>query len=225
MVLFPADSPGAAAIAKEGKGRKLPFSAEDAPVAIEETHLLGLHNLSNIAAAYRVACELDIPEEISVAAIKAFRGLPHRLQSLGIHHGIEWVDDAISTTPESTIAALDALGERVATIILGGQDRGNDFSALGRRIAKSSIQTIILFPGSGPRIRKAIEATGATVHFFETESMEEAIAVAKQHTRYEIRDTRYAPIVLLSTASPSYNMFKNFEEKGEAFRRCVESPL
>ena len=74
---------------------------------------------------------LGIPERVSIPVIQNFRGLPHRLQSLGVHHGIEWIDDAISTTPESTIAALDALGDNVTTIILGGQDRGNDFTALG----------------------------------------------------------------------------------------------
>ena len=219
IVFFCADSHGAAEIAKEGLGRKIPFSASDAPVHIEETHLLGTHNLSNIAAAFAVARELGVDDNAAIAAIKTFHGLPHRLQSLGVHHGCEWIDDAISTTPESTIAALDALGDRIHTIILGGQDRGNDFTELGKRIAESSIKQVILFPGSGPRIRKAIEDAGADVTFFEANSMEEAVNSAM---RLAMSDKRIAPpIVLLSTASPSYGMFKNFEDKGDCFRKCI----
>ena len=157
VVFYNSYSDGAREIAMESSGTRVPFSADECPVPIEETHLIGDHNRSNIAAAYKVALHLKCDPKIAVAAIKKFKGLPHRLQSLGIHHGIEWIDDAISTTPESTIAALDALGDRVTTIILGGQDRGNDFSELGRRIVTSSIEHVILFPGSGGRIREAIE--------------------------------------------------------------------
>ncbi len=109
------------------------------------------------------------------------------------------------------------------TIILGGQDRGNDFSELGRRITNSSIANVILFPGSGPRIREAIETSGARVQVHETQNMEEAVTIAKQQTSNQKLETNKPPIVLLSTASPSYGMFKNFEEKGEAFQRCIES--
>lgn len=219
IVFFCADSHGAAEIAKEGSGRKIPFSASDAPVKIEETHLLGAHNLSNIAAAFAVARELGVDDISAIEAIKSFHGLPHRLQSLGIHHGLEWIDDAISTAPESTIAALDALGDRVHTIILGGQDRGNDFTELGKRIADTKIKHVILFPGSGPRIRKAIEEAGAKVEFFETDSMEEAVLCARSKNQ-ELR-IKNPSIVLLSTASPSYGMFKNFEEKGKMFAECI----
>ncbi|TSC58286.1 MAG: UDP-N-acetylmuramoylalanine--D-glutamate ligase [Candidatus Peregrinibacteria bacterium Greene0416_19] len=155
-------SEGARAIASESAGESIPFTTEDAPLPLSETKLLGLHNLSNIAAAFKVAIHLGIPQETCVQVFRRFEGLPHRLQSLGIHHGIEWVDDAISTTPESTIAALDALGDRVTTIILGGQDRGNDFAKLGERIVDSEVRTVMLFPGSGGRIRAAIEGGGGS---------------------------------------------------------------
>lgn len=219
LVFFCDTSAGARDIAKEGDGIKIPFSAEDAPVQIQETKLIGEHNLSNIAGAFMVATRLGIDEKNAIEAIKHFEGLPHRLQSLGIHHGQEWIDDAISTTPESTIAALDALDMRVETIILGGQDRGNDFKELGERIKESSIGNVILFPGSGPRIKQAITAAGAQVEYFEATSMPEAVTIAKKVTTG--RTPLGHPIVLLSTASPSYGMFKNFEEKGDLFRSCI----
>ncbi len=220
IVFFCATSHGAADIAKEGNGRKIPFSGDESPVAIEKTHLIGAHNQSNIAGAFAVARHLGIDESDAIAAIKEFRGLPHRLQSLGVHHGVEWIDDAISTTPESTIAALDALGDRVQTIILGGQDRGYDFTELGKRITTSKIETVILFPGSGQKIKEAIEKATKTVKFVEAGSMEKAVIAAKQATSQPANQQHR--IVLLSTASPSYGMFKNFEEKGDLFKKEVQ---
>lgn len=222
-VFFCSTSTGAAEIAKEGDGTKIPFSADDAPVAIEETHLLGMHNLSNIAGAFIVAEKLGVPRETAIEAIRNFHGLPHRLQNLGERDGLIWVDDAISTTPESTIAALDALGDNVAAIILGGQDRGYDFSVLGQRIASSKIKTVILFPGSGGRIRRAIEEANADVSFFEADSMENAVTIAKKEVRGQKSEVSHKSIVLLSTASPSYGMFKNFEEKGDQFKASIMS--
>jgi len=214
VIFFNALFEEAKEIAGMSKGKKIRFSADDCPVTADEIHLIGEHNRSNMAAATLVAQQLGVSDDVLVKVLTAFRGLPHRLQSLGVHHDIEWIDDAISTTPESTIAALDALGDRVATVILGGQDRGNDFSALAKRIRRSSVKTVILFPGSGPRIREAIGDARADVCFLEADSMEKAVDLAKKHTMAGM-------ICLLSTASPSYNMFKNFEEKGDSFARSI----
>ncbi len=214
-VFYSADTTGAWEVAEAGDGKKIPYAAEDAPIRIEETHLIGRHNLSNIAGASAVAAYLNIDRPAVRQAIQDFRGLPHRLQLLGTHHGIEWVDDAISTTPQSTIAALDALGPKVQTLILGGKDRGLTFHDLGERIAGSQVTQVILFPGSGPRIRQAIEDAHASgVEFHEASDMAQAVSIAK-------RVTQPGRICLLSTASPSYGMFRDFEEKGEAFAREV----
>jgi UDP-N-acetylmuramoylalanine--D-glutamate ligase len=212
VIFYCATSDGAREIALESPGTRVPFAADESPVTMEQTKLLGEHNRSNIAAVWKVGEHLKIAPDVMLDVIKNFQGLPHRLQSLGVHAGIEWVDDAISTTPESAIAALDALGERVATIILGGQDRGNDFSQLAKRIKNSSVKTVILFPGTGPRIREAIGDAHADVCFHEVDSMEKAVEIAKNQTPKTTNYKLQPSIVLLSTASPSYNMFKNFEE-------------
>jgi len=201
-------------ISEASPGTKIPYTEEDCPLELSQTHLSGEHNAFNIAAASRVAEHLGIPKETIIEAVKNFRGLPHRLESLGTHHGIEWVDDSISTAPETAIAALDALSDRVATIILGGQDRGFDFTQLGRKIEESSVETVILFPDSGTKIKEAIEATGAKLSLHETRSMEEAVKIARSHTPK-------GRICLLSPASPSYGLFKDFEERGDEFKRYV----
>lgn len=217
-VFFCTNHSGCIEIAKEGKGRKIPFSEADCPVTLEEINLIGEHNLSNIAGAYKVCESLGVHPDVAVLAIKAFKGLKHRLQDLGEKHGIRWVDDAISTTPESAIAALHALAGKVDTIILGGQDRGSDFAELAKEAVASSVTNAILFPDTGTRIRTVIESadTAKKIAMHDAASMEEAVAIAKKVTKPD-------SVCLLSTASPSYNMFKNFEDKGDQFQKWIEA--
>ena len=215
-IFYAVDTPGAKEIGEISPGYKHPYSHLDAPITIEDTNLIGEHNLRNIAGAWLVAEHLGVPEPVAAEAIQHFSGLPHRLENLGEHHGSIWIDDAISTTPESTIAALRAISD-VQTLICGGQDRGYDFTELGKEIDVSSIQNVILFPDSGVKIRSTISKN---VDFYEVDNMEKAVEVAMQQNRNSVDGNR-KPIVLLSTASPSYNMFKNFEEKGDEFKQCI----
>lgn len=215
FVFYDASSEGAKEIAQEGEGIEVACNKEDSVARIEETKLLGEHNLRNCAIACMVGEHFQVGRQTMRKAITEFEGLPHRLQSLGVLNGIEWIDDAISTTPESAMSALSALGDKVETIILGGQDRGLTFTELGAAIATSSVKTAILFPENGENIRAAIENAGASnTTFYNADTMEKAVKLAKKHTSE-------GNICLLSTASPSYNMFKNFEEKGKAFAQAV----
>ena len=180
--------------------------------------MVGAHNLFNIAGSAAIARHLGIDDKTIVEAVRKFEGLPHRLKNLGKHHDIIWIDDAISTTPESTIAAIHSLTPNIKTIILGGQDRGNDFAQLGEVLAASGIEHVILIGESGPRIKEAITAPEIIIH--EASSMEEAVSIAK--TELKIASDSF-PIALLSPASPSYGMFKDFEEKGDVFKKCIEN--
>lgn len=202
------------AMAQESMGKKIAYTENDAPLTMDQTKLLGTHNLGNIQAAWCVSKELKIDEKTALDAIKNFQGLPHRLQSLGTQHDVEWVDDAISTTPESAIAAIDALGDRVGSIILGGQDRGLDFTSLAKRLATSSIKHVILFGEDGARIGDAIKTEHPSIHLHPAKSIQEVVAIAKEVTPK-------GTVCLLSPASPSYDMFKNYEEKGDIFAREI----
>lgn len=208
-----------AAYAKVQPKNRIQYRESDAPVALDETHLQGKHNLLNIAGAWKVTQHLGMDQETAVKAIRKFKGLAHRMQSLGVHHGIKWIDDAISTIPESTLAALETFGDNVETIILGGQDRGNDFARLGSAIADSQIKNVILFPESGKRIQKAIKKRIHTLDLHEVHTMEEAVRIAiRRHEK-----GRTNAICLLSPASPSYNMYRDFEEKGQEFQSCIKN--
>lgn len=216
VILYDATSDGAKEIANESKGQKIPFSIETAPKHTEPMKLIGKHNERNIAAALATVQlpELSIEPGIALDAVKEFPGLPHRLEYCGEHAGIRYYEDSISTTPESTIAAIEALNDEIDTIILGGLDRGYDFSELGKKIASSSVKHVILFPESGSRIREAIVNAKAQVTFHETVDMQEAVTIAQ-------KNTASGKVCLLSPASPSYNLFKNFEERGDKFKELV----
>lgn len=195
---------------KPGDTALRPPFTEKIPLTKKKIPLLGQHNLKNIQAALTVVRILGVSDEPIQSAITNFKPLPHRLQYVGMYGGIHFYDDAISTAPESTIAAICAL-KQVDTIFLGGEDRGYDFRELEKTTRRYHIRNVVLFPESGSRILKSRH--GLTV--LETRSMEEAV-------RFAFLKTQKGKICLLSTASPSYSLWRNFEEKGNLFQRYVK---
>lgn len=200
-------------LAETTKAKVVPFVKE---FPFDDTHirLLGRHNKDNVRAAVTAAGILRVSPETMEKAVDGFRSLPHRLEYVGTYRSISFYDDAISTTPESAICAIESF-PNVGAILLGGQDRGYDFSRLGKLIAKRRIPTVVLFPDSGESIFRAI--TGASYippYLLRTDKMEEAVVFAYRHARKD-------SVCLLSTASPSYSLWKNFEKKGNLFQKFV----
>lgn len=193
--------------AKEAQGKIIPF-ADEKFLSGMSLPLIGEHNKENIRAAIAVAKEFDIADQIIKQAIDKFKPLPHRLEFIGEFKNIKFYDDAISTTPESTIMAIESL-KNVDTIFLGGEDRGYNFLKLEKTIKKYKISNVVLFPDSGKRIK----IKGLNV--LKTKSMEQAVKFAYKYTKP-------GKICLLSCASPSYSLWKNFEEKGNQFKFFVE---
>ena len=180
----------------------------------EDKLLLGEHNTQNIAAAIAVALKIGIPMEVIHDTIKNFTGLPHRLQFVGEFQGIYFYDDAISTTPESTLEALKTFWKRIGTLFLGGTDRGYDFRLLMEKVQEYWIQNLVFFPPSGEKMARLLpDFKGKVLH---TDDMQAAVAFAFQYTEPE-------KICLLSTASPSYSIWKNFEEKGDLFQKAIKA--
>lgn len=217
-------------IAQKSKAVKIPLGLKQYSnilenVRITKSPLLGKHNLLNMAAAIKVGKIFGISDEKITQAIENFKSLPHRLEFVGAFKGIKFYDDALSTIPETTIAALEALGKDVQTIILGGFDRGLDFTELAKRILKSKIKNVILFPTTGQRIWNKIcrEAPKSPAfrrkferlnHFF-VNNMLDAV-------RISYKQTKRRKICLLSTASPSFGIFKDYKEKGRNFKKYVK---
>jgi len=167
----------------------------------------------NKAAAKKVGEIFKIPSRTISKAIEEFKFLPHRLEFIGKFKGIEFYNDSLSTIPETTSEALDFLGNKVQTLILGGFDRGLSFKKLGQRIAKSKVKTLILFPTTGQRILK--EVSSHSIKYFFVSDMKKAVKLTYQHTEK-------GKICLLSPASPSFGLFKNYEERGNLFKKFVK---
>ena len=196
-------------LAKRTDSHKLTF-AKDFELSKVSILLKGEHNEENIRASIAVAKIFNISDDIIRRAIEKFNPLPHRLEHLGNFSDILFIDDAISTTPESTMMAIQTIPS-VGTIFLGGEDRGYDFSELEKQLRKKKIKNIVLFPDSGGRILKSRKG----FNILETSSMEEAVMFAYKQTPKQMA-------CLLSMASPSYSLWKNFEEKGDQFQYWVK---
>lgn len=191
------------------KSKKILISNYD-KVFIDNLWLLDITHRDNLIAVFEV-CKLFVNIDKILKALESFKKLPHRLEYIGKYKGIHFYDDSISTIPESTIYALDRLGNDVDTLIVGGLDRGIDFKKLGNRITKSNIRNLVVFPDSGEKILKLVKRK---INYYSTSSMEKAV-------KFCLKNTSKDKICLLSPASPSYNLFKNFKERGDLFKKYI----
>lgn len=188
----------------------------------KEVTLPGEFNLQNIMPGIIVGKLMDIDDQTIKSAIKSFKPLEHRMEYCGEFSGIKFYNNSIATIPQATIEAIKHYGKNLHTIMLGGYDRNLDFSKLGEKIIESSIRKIILFPDTGQKIWEAIERAAEKntdkspeIDKFEAKSMKQAVETAYQ-------ETPKGKICLLSPASPSYTLFKNFEDEGHQFKRYIK---
>lgn len=176
--------------------------------------LKGEHNLKNVCAALMAVEQAGGDIMACEEALKTFEALPHRLQTVAVKDGIRYVDDSISTTPETAIAALKAFSPADIVLIAGGFDREQDYSALAAFIASGGAKAVVTLPVTGDRIAEAVDAAGGTA--IQAINMDDAVARAASLAKF-------GNVVLLSPAAPSYGIYKNFAERGDDFKRCVES--
>ena len=182
---------------------------------VRNAYLARAHNRSNLCAALAVAKLLDIDLAAALEATGDFRGLPHRQQELGRNGDILFVDDSISTIPESTLAALAVYAGCDITLIVGGYDRGINYDKLLKSFSTGAVKAVICLGDSGRRIHDQAQAVSKTcdhllcpMHF--ARSMEEAIS-------YATRVTPPGGVVLLSPAAPSYGYYRDYIERGRDF--------
>ncbi len=194
-----------------------PYSLHD--ITAEERQLLdacplsGDHNRSNALVACRVA-SLVLRQPLSTlhSPLSTFKGLRHRMERIGEVHGIIWYDDSISTIPEAAIAAVRALG-RVDTLILGGFDRGIDYSSLVEFLKENPIPNLVFVGKAGRRIHSATPSLSHSATLIE-DDYTKIVPWCAAHTPQ-------GGVVLLSPAAASYDAFKNFEHRGDFFREQI----
>jgi UDP-N-acetylmuramoylalanine--D-glutamate ligase len=185
---------------------------------ISALQLKGPGNHRNILAALAAVRRWEISPETLRRAICSFRPLPHRLEDVGVSNGVTYINDSISTVPEATINALETFGASVSTIILGGFDRGVSFMGLADYLMRTRVRTIILFPPSGERISNAILEHPL---FLESERTLLKVKTMDDAVRIAAHLSPPSTVCLLSPASPSFPIYKNFEERGAMFREAV----
>jgi len=187
-------------------------------IRIEDISLKGMFNVGNAMAAIIAAKILGVDNKSIVLALKEFKSLPHRIEYVQTINGVSFYDDSISTIPQATLGAIEALGGKVETLIMGGYDRNINFDILAEGIAGSGVKNIILFPGSGIRIWDAISKGNDFINHFFVSSMKEAVDIA-------IQKTSAGKVCLLSPASPSFGIYKDYKARGNSFKSEVISHL
>lgn len=176
-------------------------------------NLKGMHNINNIMFVFAVCDILNLNFTTALQTIQNFEALEHRMEFVGKFDSVEYYNDSIATIPESTMNTIKAL-EKVNTLLVGGKDRGVELQEFIEFLKNSEVENIICLPKTGEYIYQGLkEVAGKKVWLVQ--NLEDAVKIAKENTK---KDT----ICLLSPAASSYGYFKNFEERGNLFKKFVQ---
>lgn len=176
--------------------------------------LPGEHNVMNIMAALIASRIMGVDYDAISKAVNGFKGLEHRLEYVGKFNEIDFYNDSIATIPEATIEAVKTL-KKVNTLILGGKDRGIDYDGLITFLPNSGVQNIICLGDAGKRIYNGLKVKNEFCgKLFAINKFEQIEEIVRKYTEREM-------ICLLSPAASSYDMFSNFEERGQAFKKIA----
>ena len=177
--------------------------------------LRGIHNYENICAALAATSSI-VDVDTQIKAIEEFTGVEHRLEFVRELNNVKWYNDSIGTSPASTIAGLNSFDEDII-LLAGGSDKGLDYREVGEAIARK-VRALIL---TGPTSEKIENATkqalnGKNIEIYYTSNMQESVNLAKDIAKA-------GNVVLLSPASASFDLYKNFEDRGHQFKDCVNN--
>ena len=186
---------------------------EEVILPVASIKLRGSHNLENVLAAVLASKLMKVPNEVINKGVETFKGLEHRLEEVRRINGVLYVNDSKATTPDSTIKALDAFNEKIV-LIAGGSSKNNDFSSMAK-ILKAKLRKLILMGDTAPDIANSALEQGYSDIVFASD-LKDAVLLAK-------KVARSGDIVLLSPACASFDMFKDFEDRGEQFKEIVNA--
>ena len=173
----------------------------------DERLLLGEHNLSNIRFVLYLSEVLGLDLNKTIKTINTFEGLEHRMEYVGTFNGVKFYNDAIATIPDACINACETL--KPDTVIIGGMDRGIDYNPLIEYFNNSDISNFICMPDTGYKIGDKL----INKNVYKINDLKDAVIKAKEVTK---------KVCVMSPAAPSYNAFKNFEEKGKLYKQYIK---
>ncbi len=195
------------------KSRKIPVCEDsELPFSLDNPHLSGQHNRHDVLFAYNAASILGVTAEDAEKAAEDFEGIEHRMEKVGKYRGITFYNDCIATIPRAVMCAVNALG--ADTLIMGGKDRGIDYTQFAVDLENSGLSLIIGTKTTGHKIIDMMRENGTAKKLVKAENLEYAVK-----TVYELKKDG---ICILSPAASSYNEYKNFEEKGRHYKELVK---
>lgn len=232
--IYNADDPFCAAVASRAKAETIPFSATRqlglgawvqegqvmvagrALCGVEELSLKGRHNLENALAAAAIAMRFETPAAVIRHTLRSFQGVEHRMETVRELGGVRYINDSKGTNPESSTHAVLAM-DRPTVLIAGGEDKGMGFEGFASAIVENkNIRHVVLIGRAAETIRAALEKEGYAHCAMAGADFEKAVALARSLLAE-------GGTVLLSPACASFDMFKDFEARGNAFKEIVNA--
>ncbi|MEG1489096.1 UDP-N-acetylmuramoyl-L-alanine--D-glutamate ligase [Acinetobacter sp.] len=205
-------------ILKENDGTMWLARGRERILKSSEMYIQGTHNVANALACLALGEAIGLPLASMLETLKTFKGLEHRCEFVKDVQGVRYYNDSKGTNIGATLAAIDGLGAAIepqqgkVAIILGGQGKGQDFTALRDALSKYA-KLAVLIGEDRAVIEKAIAGTTTLIH---AASLQEAVELCQQHTQAH-------DVVLLSPACASFDMFKGYSERGHQFVECVNT--
>ncbi|MCR4620490.1 MAG: UDP-N-acetylmuramoyl-L-alanine--D-glutamate ligase [Clostridiales bacterium] len=188
---------------------------EEQVISTQQILLPGAHNLENVLAAVSAAMAGGVPAENVREVLRRFAGVEHRIETVAELEGIRYINDSKGTNPDSTIKAVEAM-TRPTVLLLGGSEKNSDYSQMCRVIKNSPVKYAVLLGDTGEKIGQALSQAGFDEYEYVGHDFERAIQTAKNHAEQGWN-------VLLSPACASFDMFRDFEHRGEEFKRIVRT--
>jgi UDP-N-acetylmuramoylalanine--D-glutamate ligase len=189
----------------------LKWKKEEMEMSVEDFAIKGKHNQYNTMAAGLSAAVMDIRKEKIRDAVQTFSGLEHRMEPVSIVRGVEFVNDSKATNVNSTWFALESM-TKPTVLILGGVDKGNDYSLL-KELVKEKVKAIVCLGANNQKIHEAFKDDVSII--VDTQHAADAVRVAFQAAAK-------GDVVLLSPACASFDLFKNYEDRGTQFKEAVK---
>ena len=204
---------GAAAVVDGRLVLRLPSQPDEVLMPVADLALPGRHNLYNSLAAAVAARVLEVRCDVVRESLATFDGVPHRLESVRDLDGVRYVNDSKATNVNAVWYALESFEHEKVVLIAGGRDKGNDYASL-RPLVRDKARAVVALGESADKVLRELGASAPAAE--AATSMEDAVRRAR-------RLARPGDVVLLSPACASFDMFENYEDRGDTFKRLVLS--
>lgn len=229
MAIYFSDSTAPRQVVSVSHGRKIPYFQKPGAEVLDgfisigghnicrtsDLKLLGEHNWQNACAAVTAVWQI-MPKPSPIKKIlTSFSGLEHRLELVRELKNIKYYDDSFGTTPETAIVAIQAFNQP-KVLILGGSDKGADFTNLAKAVVSENVREVIIIGLMGPKIARELEKLGYKNITQGGDNMEQIAKTAQ-------RLAQPGDVVLLSTACASFDMFDNYKDRGEQYKQAVKA--